>query len=295
MNVILVILLLWLSVLLNPNALLADTYPQNIEEKYQVLASEAENLINQGNFNQGIDLYVKSLKTINHGRIHLRLGQLYQKRADNASNQMQYQEDFALAFYHYQKCIQDQKVDDLDRQLLCQTPFDAMSHPLFVTGKYKSIFLDKPMVLRQEFISGSKLPRGDVEFRVIDADTQIEYMVKLKVPMPKDIYNLPGPPNILPTQPLISNDFIDPTTEAFKKPIGQEDHHRVPRIVGATLGAIGLFGLIATTALYAHDQQQEKYGLPQIAFLQYPFAFPGLWATSGILTLVGSGMMIVYF
>jgi hypothetical protein len=151
------------------------------------------------------------------------------------------------------------------------------------------------MVLRQEFISGSKLPRGDVEFRVIDADTQIEYMVKVKVPTPKDVYNLPGPPNILPTQPLISNDFIEPPTEAFKKPIGQEDHHRVPRIVGATLGAIGLFGLIATTALYAHDQQQEKYGLPQIAFLQYPFAFPGLWATSGILTLVGSGMMIVYF
>jgi hypothetical protein len=294
MNVIFVILL-GLGIFLNVKPVIADQYPRNIEEAYQALASDAETLINQGNFNQGIELYIKSLKTINHGRIHLRLGQLYQKRAENASNQMQYQEDFALSFYHYQKCIQDQKVDELDRQLLCQTPFDTMSHPLFITGKYKSLFLDKPIVLRQEFISGSKLPKGDAEFRVVDEDTQIEYLVKVKIPAPKDVYHLPGPPNILPTQPLISNDFITPDSEAFKTPIAQVDHHRTPRIVGATLGAIGLFGLIATTALYAHEQQQAKYNLPQIAFLQYPFAFPGLWATSGILTLVGTGMVIVYF
>jgi hypothetical protein len=286
------LVIFYLFLLLNINLVFADDYTPQIEEEYQKLALTAEGAINQGNFNQGIDIYIRGLNQLKHGRIHLRLGQLFQKKAENSSSSLEYQEDMALAFYHYSACISDPKLDALDKKLLCINPFENISAPLYITGKYKSLWIEKPTLLKREFISGSRLPKGEVELKAVDADTQIEYLVKIKVPVPKDVYQLPGPPNILPSQPVISNDFISNTENMENISLTKIEEvkpewKRAPKITGIVLASIGGIGMFVTGAI------QHEYYLNKTAHSNY--LFPSLWTGSALLTLVGSGLIIFYF
>lgn len=92
-----------------------------------------------------------------YGGLHLRLGQLQTKAGRTV-----------LAAYHFSKCVRDERVDSLDRDVICKNGFQAVTAELTVVNlPFDSVMtVVEPPQFAGPFKSGNRLPRGIIRLEV---------------------------------------------------------------------------------------------------------------------------------
>ncbi len=109
-----------------------------------------------------------------YGQIHLKLGQLFKSSGrliDSA--------------YHFQKCLQDHRVDELDRTIICRAGYEDTTTTLTLVDQPSraSIVVVEPKLFSGPFKSGERLPIGFVRLVVeLPGHFPHEQVVELKSP-----------------------------------------------------------------------------------------------------------------
>ena len=149
-----------------------DNVSDDVLLRFNETALRAENALSKSGPEAAIELYERALREDDEfGRVNLRLGQLYEqlKRFDEAA-------------YHFQVCSKDTRVDSLDRELICQTGFSAVTAPLVIEGLPAGgqAVVIEPERFAGPFKSGDSLPRGLVRI-VIEAPGREPHMSEIEV------------------------------------------------------------------------------------------------------------------
>ncbi len=137
----------------------ADDMPQDMMLRFNDLAQRAETTESKDGPEAAIRLYESALEgwANNYGRVHLRLGQLHQKLGQTVS-----------AAAHFRECMEDERVDALDRDFICKQGFREATVALVVDGlpEGSRLVVLEPRLFAREFTSGDRLPAGAVKIVV---------------------------------------------------------------------------------------------------------------------------------
>ena len=103
----------------------ADQVDPAVAQRYADLARRAEAAFAQAGPGAAIPLYEEGLAAFpaGYGRVHLRLGQLYQQLGRNAE-----------AAGHFKACEADARVEAIDRELICQDGLRVTTATVSLTG-----------------------------------------------------------------------------------------------------------------------------------------------------------------
>ena len=141
------------------SALASDTVPDALRERYAKLVPKAEAALKRSGPTAAIEIYEEALVDFaaGYGRINLRLAQLYQKLGRTAE-----------VAAHFRDCMNDDRVDDLDREIICKQGYESATTPF--------LFVDLPqggqvVVLQPELFAGpvsagDRLPKGPITVTV---------------------------------------------------------------------------------------------------------------------------------
>lgn len=142
--------------MLAPPALAADRVQPEMATRYAQVVKRAEAA---GSPQAAIEIYEEALLGFasGYGRVHLRLGQLYQKINKPAE-----------AAANYRACMEDDRVDDLDREIICKTNLEASTVPFEFTGLPAGgrVLVIQPAAFAGAVESGARLPPGNLEVTV---------------------------------------------------------------------------------------------------------------------------------
>ncbi len=138
----------------------ADDVSRDFLLRYNEVALKAEQAFAKGGTPAAIRVYEEALLTdamAGYGRIHLRLGKLYRDQGRNPE-----------AASHFRACRADDRVDQVDRDLICLEGFNAVTAPLTIAGlpdRGEAIVIE-PRLFAGPFRSGDRLPLGNVQVMV---------------------------------------------------------------------------------------------------------------------------------
>jgi len=148
-----------IAVLLSWTSAGADDVPDALMIWYNGLAQKAEAALKTDGPQAAIRIYEDALLDPRgeFGRVHLRLGQLYQQISS-----------FAPAASHFRACDADGRVDAMDRELICQDGYRATTAVLTINGLPPKgrVVVVEPVLFAGPFESGGRLPQGEVHLEV---------------------------------------------------------------------------------------------------------------------------------
>ncbi|MFN3198919.1 MAG: hypothetical protein ACE366_10980 [Bradymonadia bacterium] len=125
--------------------------------RFNAVAQKAEATLQKSGPEAAIEIYEEALLEEELGQIHLRLGQLTQdlKRFDAAA-------------MHYKSCMEDDRVEALDRNLVCLKGLEASTSILKIEGlpQGASVVVQQPASFAGPVESGAQVPRGPVTLLV---------------------------------------------------------------------------------------------------------------------------------
>lgn len=133
---------------------LAPAYAQDDHlARFNAVAQRAEAALQRDGAEAAIRIYEEALLDDNLGRIHLRLGQLLQDQGR-----------LPEAAYHYQACAEDDRVDPLDRNIICRKGIEATTTVLKIDGLPRGgrVIVQQPEGFVGPVDSGVRLPRGSI-------------------------------------------------------------------------------------------------------------------------------------
>lgn len=178
-------------------ALAADSVSRDLLLKFNARANRAERALEAQGAKAAIAIYEQALEdTERFGRVHLRLGQLYQQEGDGAK-----------AAYHFRECDRDRRVDGMDRELICRRVYEEMTAPVTLeeVPRDGQVTVLAPAPFAGPLASGDRLPKGPIRL-VVDAPGQMRRTADLTLDGPLT-WNAQGGME-RPTGPLIPGDFI---------------------------------------------------------------------------------------
>ncbi len=137
----------------------ADDVPEAFMLRFNELALRADQLATRDGPRAAIRAYEDALQGWgdDYGRIHLRLGVLYQKLKAHPE-----------AARHFADCRADARVDELDRETICTQGFEQVAKPLNVEGlppDGKIVVLEPPL-FAGAISGGDALPLGPLKLVV---------------------------------------------------------------------------------------------------------------------------------
>lgn len=141
-------------------AFAVDDVPQALARQYADLARKGEEALNQAGPAAAIPVYEQGLAALGepYGRIHLRLAQLHLQLGRTAE-----------AAAHFRACGLDQRVDAIDRDLVCRDGFESATAPVTFTGSpppEARVIVVEPKAFAGPVASGDRLPLGSVRLAV---------------------------------------------------------------------------------------------------------------------------------
>ena len=146
-------------VLVAASAYAADDVPEAFMLRFNELALQADRLAERDGPRAAIRAYEDALNAwgADYGRIHLRLGVLYQKLGQAPE-----------AARHFADCRADQRVDELDRETICTSGFEQVAKPLLITGLPDGgkVVVLEPSLFAGAIQSGDALPLGNLKLVV---------------------------------------------------------------------------------------------------------------------------------
>ena len=149
-----------LLAVLGPAIARADTVSREFLLRYNEVAQRAERALARGGAAAAIQVYEEALLSedlTGYGRIHLRLGKLYREQDRNPE-----------AAAHFRACRADERVDAIDRDIICLPGFDAVTAPLEITGlpEHGEVIVIEPRLFAGPHHSGKRLPKGTLKVMV---------------------------------------------------------------------------------------------------------------------------------
>lgn len=154
-----------------------DSVPDDVMQRFNEAALRAETAQKGAGVEAAIRIYEQLiLDGDDYGRVHLRLGQLYQDsgRAGEAA-------------HHFQLCMDDTRVDPVDRDLICKGGFDASTAELTLVdppqGATVTLVAPELTPFVGEMRSGTRVPLGAVEV-VVSAPGRVDHRETLQVAGP---------------------------------------------------------------------------------------------------------------
>jgi hypothetical protein len=152
-------LALLLSLSLTSPALAADAVPDDVRVQYAKLVPRAEAALQRDGVGAAIEIYEDALVgfAAGYGRVHLRLAQLYQKLGRTAE-----------VAAHFRDCMSDDRVDALDREIICKQGYDAATTKFDYVGLPNGgrLVVLKPELFAGKVDSGDRLPNGPIQLTV---------------------------------------------------------------------------------------------------------------------------------
>jgi hypothetical protein len=144
---------------LAPSVALGQADPE-LMRLFNDLAQRGDTVLETEGDEPAIEYYERALldpKYENFGRIHLRMAQIHQDA-----------KRYADAAYHFQECSRDDRVDAIDRKLICAGGYDEVTVPLVIRNlpRRARVFVLGPQLFSGHFRSGDRLPLGPVELTV---------------------------------------------------------------------------------------------------------------------------------
>jgi hypothetical protein len=140
-------------------ALAVDRVSPELRARYGKLSEQAEAAARTGGAQASIEAYESALLGFAHGygRVHLRLGQLYQgldRKPEAAA--------------HFRDCMNDDRVDGLDRDIICKQGLSATTAAFEFDGLPSGgrVLVLRPNLFAGPVQSGVRLPQGEVEVMV---------------------------------------------------------------------------------------------------------------------------------
>lgn len=186
-----------LSVCLPLFASAADNASRDLMLKFNERALRAEKALEADGPQAAIEIYERALdETGQFGRVHLRLGQLYQQLGKAAQ-----------AAFHFRACDRDERVDSMDRELICRRVFEEMTAPVTLSEvpPNAAVVVVEPAPFAGPLASGDRLPKGQIRLAV-DAPDRIRREAELALDGPLTWSAEVGMER--PAGPLIPGDFI---------------------------------------------------------------------------------------
>lgn len=119
--------------------------------RFNAVAQRAEAALQRGGPEAAVEIYEEALLEEALGHFHLRLGQLKQDLGQPAE-----------AAFHYQMCGEDDRVDPIDRQLVCGKGLEATTSILTIDGlpEGSTVVLQQPGAFAGPVSTGARVPRG---------------------------------------------------------------------------------------------------------------------------------------
>ena len=137
----------------------ADDVPEAFMLRFNQLALQADKLAAKDGPKAAIAAYEDALQNWgdDYGRIHLRLGVLYQKLGAHPE-----------AARHFTDCRADKRVDELDRETICTSGLEQVAKPLNVEqlAEGGSVVVLEPSLFAGTMASGDALPLGPLKLVV---------------------------------------------------------------------------------------------------------------------------------
>jgi tetratricopeptide (TPR) repeat protein len=137
----------------------ADQVDAPVAQRFGELARKAEAAFAQAGPGAAIPLYEQGLAGFpdDYGRIHLRLGQLYQQLGR-----------IAEAAAHFKRCDADTRVEAIDRELICQDGLRSATVPveLLELPPEARVLVVEPLAFAGPLKTGDRLPLGSARLLV---------------------------------------------------------------------------------------------------------------------------------
>ncbi|MEE2645025.1 MAG: hypothetical protein VYD19_08840 [Myxococcota bacterium] len=250
--------------------------------KYLSATERAERAVEAGELQEAIEIYERALSPLEgYGRVHLRLGQLYLRLSDERLG-LDAAELRARAISHLGFCADDQRVDSLDRDLLCHQKFEELTAPLEVLGVERAEIL-QPEAFRGPLRQGRRLPTGPLKLLIfVERGEQQE--IDLQLPIENGRWRWRPALDLSRDRDIeIPEDFIASTVEPEAAQISSR-RALLPGIL--MLGG----GVVATTIGILSDLSYST-GLRSGQIFVRPAA-RGIWISGLLLTGAGAGWLV---
>ena len=234
--------------------------------RYQTVYLRAEDALAGGRLLEAIRIYEDSIASLDgYGGAHLRLAQLYQMRVDETADPAVAASLVPFVAFHFLRCAQDQRLDELMRDTVCGAEVRQRLSPLLVKGAPARLEVMAPRPFVGPTPPGALLPIGEVPLRVQLSPTSEPISVNARLPLrePLDLSEeafMPARPRLDLSDGLVSSP--PPVAPMFVEPPEVKPLSVAPGFVmlGAGLAVVG-GGVLALTkgsdcglAIYFADQ-----------------------------------------
>ena len=285
---------------------------------------QAEQKVRDGKILDAIRIYESSLSELKStGKVHLRLGQLYQKRINPKMSNNFNAEMKAYAGYHFLKCLDGQDVSKLVRKQVCERELTPLLAPLKfrgVSGTTVEVLNPRPF---QGFIkSGAFLPKGPVTLSVYNTSQRSPQQINVTLPHSKPLDFSPA--RFIPARPKLEQsstaegiqlslgDAPASSQDKTKTSLPSSDREQLPkdsqspqlsfnnthsgdvntqsisRVPGYVLTALGV-SLISAGVAFHFIRADDPAGFDKDNPADLPMY---LWAPGLVLTGAGAGWLI---
>ncbi len=160
----------------------ADEVPRALATRFTELAQRAETAFNQAGPGAAIHVYESGLAGLgeDYGRLHLRLGQLYQQLGQSPESAQ-----------HYKACMVDKRVESIDRELICEDGLKSVTAPVQIVGlpADASVLVVEPAAFAGPLRDGDRLPLGSAHLQV-EATGHGRREATLRVTAPKTLFQV---------------------------------------------------------------------------------------------------------
>lgn len=185
----------------------ADQVSEELLARYTQLSQQAQALQESAGVEAAIELYEEALLGFAHsyGRVHLRLGQLYQSL-----------DRVAESAAHFRDCLADERVDPLDRDLICAQGHERSTTPFHFEGlpPQGQVVVLSPELFAGPVRSGERLPIGELVV-MVDAlghqprrsALQLPQSAPWHVQLGASMAGQPGEPDYLSSARAVPEDF----------------------------------------------------------------------------------------
>ncbi len=211
--------------------------------RYQEVYQRAEGALTRGGALEAIRIYEESLVTLEgYGGVHLRLAQLYQRRVEETANPALAAELLPFVAFHFLRCAQDARLDELMRETMCEPEVSQRLSPLMIKGTPARVEVYAPRPFLGEVRSGALLPVGGVVIRaqLTQVSEPVEVQVTLPLREPVDLSEeafMPARPRLDIGDGLVAA-TPPPQADLFAEPLPPPSAQR-SRVPGAVLLGVG--------------------------------------------------------
>ncbi len=213
--------------------------------RYQTVYLRAEDALAGGRLLEAIRIYEDSISLLDgYGGAHLRLAQLYQMRVDETADPSLAASLIPFVAFHFLRCAQDQRLDELMRDTVCGAEVKQRFSPLLVKGAPALLEVTGPRPFVGITHPGALLPLGDVALRVQLSPMSEPVNINVRLPLrdPLDLSEeafMPARPRLDLSDGLVSSP--SPAAPIFVEPPEVKPLSMTPGfvILGVGLAVVG--------------------------------------------------------